>query len=79
MQGQKSLSLKTRTISNVCLEIQAQVQIPHTISTDAASKVNLQIPHWNHEVGDPRKFLRSKKFQVQMKFISLIITKLLVS
>lgn len=53
--------------------------MPHTISTDAASKANLQIPRRNHEVGDPRKFLRSKKFQVQMKLMGLIITKLLVS
>ena len=45
MQEQKSLSLKTRKILNVWLEVQAQVQMPHTISTDAASKANLQIPH----------------------------------
>lgn len=45
VQAEKSLSLKTRKILNVWLEVQTQVQIPHTISTDAASKANLQTCH----------------------------------
>lgn len=45
VQEQKSLSLKTRKILNVWLEVQTQVQMPRTISTDAASKANLQTCH----------------------------------